>query len=93
MVTAREKQLTRLAAVLGTSVVFLDATPLVLVTVMLVARGVPGTASAGTAGRLDFAGVLLAALALSGSVFAAVTLLQEHNFTIDGNSRTSMIPG
>ena len=44
--------------------------PLVLVTVTLIARGVPGGASAGTGGRLDFPGALLAAVALSGSVFA-----------------------
>ncbi|HEY3959233.1 MAG TPA: MFS transporter [Solirubrobacteraceae bacterium] len=115
MATPREKQLTLLAAVLGTSVVFLDATvtsvalpairgdlggglagqqwvtnaylltlgslllmrlifllnaPLVLVTVTLIARGVPGGASAGSGGRLDFLGAFLAAVALSGSVFA-----------------------
>jgi EmrB/QacA subfamily drug resistance transporter len=50
--------------------IFLLNAPLVLVTVMLIARGVPGSASVGTAGRLDFPGALLAALALSGSVFA-----------------------
>ena len=50
--------------------IFLLNAPLVLVTVTLIARGVPGSASAGSAGRLDFPGALLAALALSGSVFA-----------------------
>ncbi len=39
-------------------------------TVTLIARGVPGSANAGTGGRLDFLGALLAAVALSGSVFA-----------------------
>jgi hypothetical protein len=37
---------------------------------VLIARGVPQSASAGTGGRLDFLGALLAAVALSGSVFA-----------------------
>jgi EmrB/QacA subfamily drug resistance transporter len=50
--------------------IFLLNAPLVLVTVTLIARGVPGGASAGTGGRLDFLGAFLAALALSGSVFA-----------------------
>jgi EmrB/QacA subfamily drug resistance transporter len=50
--------------------IFVLNAPLVLVTVTLIARGVPGSASADTAGRLDFPGALLAALALSGSVFA-----------------------
>jgi MFS family permease len=50
--------------------IFVLNAPLVLVTVTLIARGMPGSASAGTAGRLDFPGALLAALALSGSVFA-----------------------
>src|SRR5271155_3017955 len=50
--------------------IFLLNAPLVLVTVMLIARGVPGSANAGTGGRLDFPGALLAAVALSGSVFA-----------------------
>ena len=50
--------------------IFVLNAPLVLVTVTLIARGVPGSASAGTGGRLDFPGALLAALALSGSVFA-----------------------
>jgi EmrB/QacA subfamily drug resistance transporter len=50
--------------------IFLLNAPLVLVTVTLITRGVPASASAGTAGRLDFPGALLAALALSGSVFA-----------------------
>jgi EmrB/QacA subfamily drug resistance transporter len=50
--------------------IFLLNAPLVLVTVTLIARGVPRSASAGTGGRLDFLGALLAAFALSGSVFA-----------------------
>jgi EmrB/QacA subfamily drug resistance transporter len=50
--------------------IFLLNAPLVLVTVMLIARGVPGGASTGTGGRLDLPGALLAAVALSGSVFA-----------------------
>jgi MFS family permease len=40
------------------------------VTVTLIARGVPGGASTGTAVRLDFAGAVLVAFALSGSVLA-----------------------
>jgi EmrB/QacA subfamily drug resistance transporter len=50
--------------------IFLLNAPLVLVTVTLIARGVPRSASAGTGGRLDLLGALLAAVALSGSVFA-----------------------
>jgi EmrB/QacA subfamily drug resistance transporter len=50
--------------------IFLLNAPLVLVTVTLIARGVPATASAGTAAHLDLVGALLAAIALSGSVFA-----------------------
>jgi predicted MFS family arabinose efflux permease len=50
--------------------IFVLNAPLVLVTVMLIARGVPRSASMGTAGRLDLPGALLAAVALSGSVFA-----------------------
>ena len=50
--------------------IFLLNAPLVLVTVTLIARGVPESANAGTGGRLDFLGALLAAIALSGSVFA-----------------------
>jgi len=50
--------------------IFLLNAPLVLVTVTLIARGIPASASAGTRGRLDFLGALLAAVALSGSVFA-----------------------
>jgi EmrB/QacA subfamily drug resistance transporter len=50
--------------------IFVLNAPLVVVTVTLIARGVPGSASAGTGGRLDFLGALLAAVALSGSVFA-----------------------
>jgi EmrB/QacA subfamily drug resistance transporter len=50
--------------------IFLLNAPLVLVTVTMIARGVPADASVGTAGRLDFPGALLAAIALSGSVFA-----------------------
>ncbi len=50
--------------------IFLLNAPLVLVTVTLIARGVPADASTGSAARLDFLGALLAAIALSGSVFA-----------------------
>jgi EmrB/QacA subfamily drug resistance transporter len=50
--------------------IFLLNAPLVLVTVTLIARGVPASASAGSGGRLDFLGALLAAVALSGLVFA-----------------------
>jgi EmrB/QacA subfamily drug resistance transporter len=50
--------------------IFMLNAPLVLVTVTLIARGMPPSTSAGAAGRLDFPGALLAALALSGSVFA-----------------------
>jgi MFS family permease len=50
--------------------IFLLNAPLVLVTVTLIARGVPGGARADTTGRLDLPGALLAAIALSGSVFA-----------------------
>jgi EmrB/QacA subfamily drug resistance transporter len=50
--------------------IFLLNAPLVFVTVMLIARGVPATASVGSAQRLDLTGALLAAAALSGSVFA-----------------------
>jgi EmrB/QacA subfamily drug resistance transporter len=50
--------------------IFVLNAPLVVVTVTLIARGVPGGLSAGTTGRLDFLGALLAAVALSGSVFA-----------------------
>jgi EmrB/QacA subfamily drug resistance transporter len=50
--------------------IFLLNAPLVLVTLVLIARGVPPSASAGTGGRLDFLGAFLAAVALSGSVFA-----------------------
>jgi EmrB/QacA subfamily drug resistance transporter len=50
--------------------IFLLNAPLVLVTVTLIARGVPASASGGTGGRLDFLGALLAAVTLSGSVFA-----------------------
>ena len=49
--------------------IFLLNAPLVLVTVTI-ARGVPESANAGIGGRLDFPGALLAALALSGVVFA-----------------------
>jgi EmrB/QacA subfamily drug resistance transporter len=49
--------------------IFLLNAPLVLVTVTLIARGVPGSANTGTAGRLDLPGALLAALALAGPVF------------------------
>jgi EmrB/QacA subfamily drug resistance transporter len=50
--------------------IFLLNAPLVLVTVTTIARGVPGDARAGSAVRLDLAGALLVAVALSGSVFA-----------------------
>jgi EmrB/QacA subfamily drug resistance transporter len=50
--------------------IFLLNAPLVLVTVTLIARGVPSDASAGSAERLDYPGAFLAAVALSGSVFA-----------------------
>ena len=50
--------------------IFLLNAPLVVVTVTLIARGVPRSASAGIGGRLDFLGAFLAAVALSGSVFA-----------------------
>ena len=50
--------------------IFVLNAPLVLLTVTLIARGVPGSASAGSARRLDLPGALLAAVALSGSVFA-----------------------
>ncbi len=50
--------------------IFLLNAPLVLVTVTLIARGMPRDESAGSAGRLDLLGALLAALALSGLVFA-----------------------
>jgi EmrB/QacA subfamily drug resistance transporter len=50
--------------------IFLLNAPLVLVTVTLIARGVPADASAGSTGRLDYPGALLAAIALSGSVLA-----------------------
>src|ERR1700691_2621911 len=50
--------------------IFLLNAPLVLVTVTLIARGVPADATAGSARDLDITGALFAALALSGSVFA-----------------------
>jgi EmrB/QacA subfamily drug resistance transporter len=50
--------------------IFLLNAPLVLVTVTVTARGVPEDASASAARRLDLPGALLAAIALSGSVFA-----------------------
>ncbi len=50
--------------------IFVLNAPLVLVTLVLIVRGMPASASAPTGGRLDFPGALLAALALSGSVFA-----------------------
>jgi len=61
-------------------VIFLVNAPLVLVTVTLIARAIPGAASAGTAVRLDLAGALLVALALSGSVFA-VTEEPTHGWS------------
>ena len=66
--------------------IFLLNAPLVLVTVNLIARGVPGGARAGPAVPLDFAGALLAAVALSGSVFA-VTDEPAHGWsTLDVGS-------
>ncbi len=50
--------------------IFVLNAPLVLVTVTLIARGMPGSASAVVSGRLDFPGALLVAVALSGAVFA-----------------------
>ncbi len=50
--------------------IFLLNAPLVLVTVTLTARGVPPGESAGSAERLDFPGAFLAAVTLSGLVFA-----------------------
>jgi EmrB/QacA subfamily drug resistance transporter len=50
--------------------IFLLNAPLVLVTVTLIARGIPEDANASSARRLDLPGALLAAIALSGSVFA-----------------------
>jgi EmrB/QacA subfamily drug resistance transporter len=61
--------------------IFLLNAPLVLVTVTLIARGVPADVSAESAGRLDFPGALLAAVALSGSVFA-VTEEPAHGWSI-----------
>jgi EmrB/QacA subfamily drug resistance transporter len=62
--------------------IFLLNAPLVLVTVTLIARGMPASVrtSAGATGRLDFPGALLAALALSGSVFA-VTEEPAHGWS------------
>jgi EmrB/QacA subfamily drug resistance transporter len=60
--------------------IFLLNAPLVLVTVTLTARGVPPSANAGTGGRLDFLGALLAAVALSGLVFA-VTEEPAHGWS------------
>ncbi len=50
--------------------IFLLNAPLVVVTVAMIARGVPADASASTGVRLDFVGALLAAFALFGTVFA-----------------------
>ena len=50
--------------------IFVLNAPLVFVTVILIASGVPSGESAGSAGRLDYPGALFAAVALSGSVFA-----------------------
>jgi EmrB/QacA subfamily drug resistance transporter len=60
--------------------IFLLNAPLVLVTVTLIVRGVPAHASASSAGRLDFPGAVLAAVALSGSVFA-VTEEPTHGWS------------
>ena len=50
--------------------IFLLNAPLVVVTLTLIARGVPEDTGVPSAGRLDFLGALFAAVALSGSVFA-----------------------
>jgi EmrB/QacA subfamily drug resistance transporter len=50
--------------------IFLLNAPLVAVTLTLIARGVPADTGMPADGRLDFPGALLAAVALSGSVFA-----------------------
>jgi EmrB/QacA subfamily drug resistance transporter len=50
--------------------IFLLNAPLVVVTLALIARGVPEDSGVPAAGRLDFLGALLAALALAGPVFA-----------------------
>lgn len=60
--------------------IFLLNAPLVLVTVTLIARGVPGDPRAGPAVSLDVAGALLAAFGLSGSVFA-VTEEPAHGWS------------
>jgi EmrB/QacA subfamily drug resistance transporter len=50
--------------------IFLLNAPLVLVTLVLIARGVPEDTGVPAAGRLDFLGAFLAAVALVGPVFA-----------------------
>ena len=50
--------------------IFVLNAPLVLVTLTLIARGVPEDTGVPAAGRLDFLGALLAAVALAGPVFA-----------------------
>src|ERR1700728_3604909 len=50
--------------------IFLLNAPLVLLTVTLISPGVPASEGVGSGGRLDFLGAFLAAVALSGSVFA-----------------------
>jgi EmrB/QacA subfamily drug resistance transporter len=50
--------------------IFVLNAPLVVATVMLIARDLPADTSPGMARRLDFPGALLAAIALSGLVFA-----------------------
>ena len=60
--------------------IFLLNAPLVLVTVTLIARGVPEDTVVPTAGRLDLPGALLAALALAGPVFA-VTEEPAHGWS------------
>ena len=50
--------------------IFVLNVPLVFVTVIIIARGVPGGESVGSAEHLDYPGAVLAAVALSASVFA-----------------------
>lgn len=50
--------------------IFLINVPLVLITLVLIARGVPRSAGQPIGGRVDFLGALLAACALAGPVFA-----------------------
>ena len=50
--------------------IFLINVPLVLITLVLIARGVPRSAGVPSGGRVDLLGALLAAVALAGPVFA-----------------------